>query len=502
MPGLSSRIFLAHLVSCILKVYCQSDKSHPQICSDGVQFQGRCYWFSTEPANWLDANHKCSQYGGNVRLPVITNQEQEDWLHATLPYHDMWIGLHDIHADGQWSWVDGTYPNYTNWGYTHPWNSSNHNCAIVSHLGGVWVDTQCHSEHHYACSSTPNHPICHSGGIFFRDRCYWKVNGTRLSMSGAEAACEEIERGAQLVVIHDGELNTFLSKLANPLVWIGLTDSEHEGFFKWIDGSSITFRNWRPREPNDSNNNEDCATLDYGTGSWNDVECSRTQDGFSVVCALPSCRDEGSGDSGPCLDSSEQCSCVSGGYCSDVGRCRCLRRFHGMVCDTADVRVRLHSTSDVMEGGLIELTCHVNIPKSDYSLQIQHLIAHSSHRPLPEDRTRFYLDNEENGYHRVVISNATINDTGNYVCVVSTSAGIEPLTRVDSTHVKVKSKISPASELRSNQESYLESGLTVAVGVLAACCILLIILLVVVKVLAKMRKKQDGPDVSMNALLS
>ncbi|XP_022092887.1 C-type mannose receptor 2-like [Acanthaster planci] len=379
MTALSSWIFLALLASCILEVYCQSDDSHPQFCPGGFQFRDHCYWFSTEPAKWLDANRQCLQYGSEVHLPVITNQEQQDWLHATLPYRDMWIGLHDIHEDGQWSWVDGTYPNYTNWAAPHPSNSSDHNCAIMSRVGGVWVDKTCESTHHYACSSTPNYPICHSGGIFFRDRCYWKAEGVRRSLQDAKAACGKIEEGAQLVVIHDGELNTFLSKLVYPKIWIGLTDSRNEGHFTWIDGSRLTFRNWLPKEPNDYGRGEDCVTLDYNTGGWNDVPCHGHF--YSVICALPSCNDEGSGDSGPCLDSSEQCSCVSGGYCSDVGRCHCLERFHGMVCDKADVRVRLRTASHVMEGESIEFKCHVNIPKSDYSLQIQHLITHSSHRP-------------------------------------------------------------------------------------------------------------------------
>ncbi|XP_038057159.1 macrophage mannose receptor 1-like isoform X2 [Patiria miniata] len=446
-------------------------------------------------------------------MTVITNKKQQEWLHSTLPYRDLWIGLHDTHEDGHWLWVDGTYPNYTNWASSHPLNSSDRNCALMSHLGGHWMDQRCHSEYHYACSSTSNYPICHDGGIFFRDRCYWQVEEKKSSMQLAQSACAQIEEGAQVVIIRDGELNAFLSKLVYPVMWIGLTDAQHEGHFFWVDGSETTYRNWLPGEPNNDRRREDCATMDYGTGGWNDVPCRGYS--YRVVCAVPPCSDdgEGSGGSGLCLDDSPHCSCVSSGYCLDGGRCHCLKRFHGMVCDKADVKVSLRTASHVQEGESIELKCHVNIPKHDYSLQIEHVTAHSPGSPLPEHRTNFFLDNEENGYYRVVIYNTTSNDTGNYVCVVSTSAGVVPVTRIDSAYVKVRSNNSPhhipkptpdkvKGDAELTTDGNAESGLTVAVAVLAACCILLIIALVVVKVLEVRREKNYGSGVRMSALLS
>ena len=65
-------------------------------------------------------------------------------------------------------------------------------------------------------------------------------------------------------------------------VWIGANDKRKEGTFEWSDGTAFSFSDWRPKEPNNSGN-EDCAHLHVSAykRKWNDIKCSTK---FAFIC--------------------------------------------------------------------------------------------------------------------------------------------------------------------------------------------------------------------------
>ena len=61
--------------------------------------------------------------------------------------------------------------------------------------------------------------------------------------------------------------------------WIGLTDNEVEGGFRWTDGSAVDYVHWSDGEPNNwGPSGEACSTLNFDAsksedGQWNDAGC-------------------------------------------------------------------------------------------------------------------------------------------------------------------------------------------------------------------------------------
>ncbi|XP_067284010.1 CD209 antigen-like protein C isoform X2 [Pseudorasbora parva] len=86
------------------------------------------------------------------------------------------------------------------------------------------------------------------------------------------------EKGADLIIINNTE-EQFVKKISgNAGVWIGLTDSDVEGTWEWVDGSTLTSGFWAIGEPN-GYEKENCAVL-YSSG-WYDYPCNEA---FKWIC--------------------------------------------------------------------------------------------------------------------------------------------------------------------------------------------------------------------------
>uniref|UniRef100_A0A672QAC6 C-type lectin domain-containing protein n=1 Tax=Sinocyclocheilus grahami TaxID=75366 RepID=A0A672QAC6_SINGR len=69
------------------------------------------------------------------------------------------------------------------------------------------------------------------------------------------------ERGADLIIINNREEQEFINKISGGAgVWIGLTDSDVEGRWKWVDGTNMT------------SGLKNCA-VSYSSG-WYDYQCN------------------------------------------------------------------------------------------------------------------------------------------------------------------------------------------------------------------------------------
>ncbi|KAI4877765.1 hypothetical protein NFI96_032812, partial [Prochilodus magdalenae] len=120
-------------------------------------------------------------------------------------------------------------------------------------------------------------------------KCFsvYNITTERRSWNESRQFCKDL--GADLVVINSREEQEFLSNLfVSTEAWIGLTDIDTEGVWKWVDGSALTAEFWWPGEPNDINN-EDCAVTNFrfaeprSVPAWADIPCAKLKVGICEI---------------------------------------------------------------------------------------------------------------------------------------------------------------------------------------------------------------------------
>ncbi|KAB5518542.1 hypothetical protein PHYPO_G00167250 [Pangasianodon hypophthalmus] len=116
----------------------------------------------------------------------------------------------------------------------------------------------------------------HTGkGCFYFKSSFYYMSKEQKGWEESRQDCSS--RGADLVIINSREEQEFIGQqLGSTVAWIGLSDRDREGEWKWVDGTPLTTKYWRPGEPNNSDD-EDCAEIYYSDSNkavWNDNKCS------------------------------------------------------------------------------------------------------------------------------------------------------------------------------------------------------------------------------------
>merc|ERR1711953_1334386 len=102
-------------------------------CSPGYTDLGRvCVEVVAGPANYLSAITDCQRRGGS--LVTVQSQQEQDALYALTGSTGAWIGLTDFLDEGQFSWVDGSPLDFTNFRAGQP-NNANNNQHCRNHPG-------------------------------------------------------------------------------------------------------------------------------------------------------------------------------------------------------------------------------------------------------------------------------------------------------------------------------------------------------------------------------
>ena len=92
-----------------------------------------------------------------------------------------------------------------------------------------------------------------------------------MTWTSAQKSCERIN--SNLASIHSAEENEVVHNLvknSSKTAWIGLTNLNSIGLsYEWVDGSNLSFTNWRLEEPSYTSH-ENCTEI-LLSGEWNDL---------------------------------------------------------------------------------------------------------------------------------------------------------------------------------------------------------------------------------------
>ncbi|XP_053335466.1 uncharacterized protein LOC128508261 [Clarias gariepinus] len=116
------------------------------------------------------------------------------------------------------------------------------------------------------------------GSCFIFSSSFYCMSIEEKSWTQSRQDCRD--KGADLVIINSREEQEVIGKkLGHSDFWIGLSDRDTEGEWKWVDGTPVTTEFWNKGEPNGDTEDEDCVEIYsyYKRNAWNDNKCSRTK---------------------------------------------------------------------------------------------------------------------------------------------------------------------------------------------------------------------------------
>lgn len=99
------------------------------------------------------------------------------------------------------------------------------------------------------------------------------TNGYEGTFDDLKQKC--LQAGGQLASPRNAEENAAVQQIVvlhKKLVFLGITDIQTEGKFKYLNGEAIVYSNWQSGEPNNDKGKENCVEV-YVSGKWNDKSC-------------------------------------------------------------------------------------------------------------------------------------------------------------------------------------------------------------------------------------
>lgn len=186
--------------------------------------------------------------------------------------HWVWAGLRKTkNNDGSkknmkynpedWSWAaDGSNPQeFQKWMKNQPDQRTDKKNGVkylqnqmrINHQG-IWDDTFKYKTHPYACDYQGKYIISASFETWSQAKASCEAAGLELAKVRSDAEVKEIIKSADYFLGSKADSVKMWDK--ENWIWLGGTDEEEEGEWKWVDGSPIEYyKNMNWRNPNPDN---------------------------------------------------------------------------------------------------------------------------------------------------------------------------------------------------------------------------------------------------------
>jgi hypothetical protein len=253
------------------------DVAPPDVIAGPYERNGKGYYL-LDNATWEQAQLKgLSCLGGD--LVTVNDSGENAWLRSNVTEFDsvqrhVWIGYTDRYSEGLYAWTAGDANSYEAWLPGEPNGAAAQNYAGVFRGSSGWFDAQ----NDWNVSFAPVHgiievdlPGVHAGPFSYNGNTYYLLEDANWQRSRAAA----LAMGGDLVTVNDAAENLWLrdalsnSESPSLHLWLGLSDTGHEGEYAWADGDPAGFRKWLPGEP-DGGVRENFVGLWNGTDLWFD----------------------------------------------------------------------------------------------------------------------------------------------------------------------------------------------------------------------------------------
>ena len=263
------------------------------IPDNALEFEGNYYWLypSGIVSSWEEAERYCEEQGGH--LAVITSDELNGVLYdymRSLGYITAFFGYSDAQTEGNWKWVTGEQPSYTNWGTDEPneeARTEDYAMFSTSEKNGKWNDSEFSYETSaFICQAGDNgiadqkvNKVIPQNAFRFNGHAYYIFDNGITSWSAAQQYCKSL--GGDLAVIESRDENEALYQYmldsGRTQVFIGFSDRQNEGDWVWVSGANSSFTDWGvnsegEQEPNADSDYENFCEIDVRMhdGHWND----------------------------------------------------------------------------------------------------------------------------------------------------------------------------------------------------------------------------------------
>ena len=230
----------------------QALTAQPDLHCDTAEFGTHQYWFCKDNRAWETARVNCADIG--MHLVRVDNPGENEFIARNIETIS-WIGASDSETEGDWRWLfenalfwtggnrgQPVDDSYENWESRSPQDDELLNCGAVKHNTGQWSDKPCESTKHYICESSPETetyseaPDTGCNLTEYNGHEYWFCNDKR-PFEKARDNCRAI--GMDLATVDDADENSFIKQKLGVDSFIGLSDTETEGIWKWLAENSL-----------------------------------------------------------------------------------------------------------------------------------------------------------------------------------------------------------------------------------------------------------------------